>query len=267
VHPYDTTLKSVIRRLSRSVLETLTGFPVERWHNVELPEVRTLRADMIGETAAGDVVHIELQSTNDADIALRMAEYSLAIYRLFRRLPRQLVLYVGRAPVRMTGSLAGPDVSFQCRVVDIRELDAAPLLMSKNLEDNVLVILMRLSNERDAVREILRRISAGQPAEREMALQELAILGGLRGLGAIIKQETTNMPILDDIMDHDLFGPAIRQGRLEGEKAILTRIIEKRFGSIPVSARQRLECMSVPELEDAALRLLDVGSLEDLLGK
>ena len=73
------------------------------------------------------------------------------------------------------------------------------------------------------------------------------------------------MPILDDLIDHDLFGPAIRRGRIEGEQAIVMRQIEKRFGPIPARARQRLEGMSSPELEETALRLLDAQSLEDLL--
>jgi len=88
VHEYDTALKSVIRRLSGSALLALTGFAIERWHNVELPEVRSLRADMIGESAAGGIVHVELQSTNDPDMALRMAEYALAMYRRFGQFPQ-----------------------------------------------------------------------------------------------------------------------------------------------------------------------------------
>jgi hypothetical protein len=120
VHEYDIALKSVIRGLSAPVLETLTGFAIDRWHNVELPEVRALHPDMIGESNAGAIVHVELQSTNDADMTLRMAEYSLAIYRRFRRFPQQVVLYVGRAPLRMPESIDGASLSFRCRVVDIR---------------------------------------------------------------------------------------------------------------------------------------------------
>jgi hypothetical protein len=44
------------------------------------------------------------------------------------------------------------------------------------------------------------------------------------------------------------------------------RQIEKRFGAVPVWARQRLEAMSAPDIEEAALRLLDAHSLEELLG-
>ena len=75
------------------------------------------------------------------------------------------------------------------------------------------------------------------------------------------------MPILDDIMDHDILGPAIRQGRREGEQTVVIRQIEKRFGPVPAWARQRLEAMSAPEVEETALRLLDALSLEELLGQ
>ena len=93
------------------------------------------------------------------------------------------------------------------------------------------------------------------------------------------------MPILDDIMDHDLLGPALRrgmqqgleqgleqglaqglaQGRMEGEQTVVMRQIEKRFGSVPAWARQRLEAMSADEIEETALRLLDAQSLVSLL--
>jgi predicted transposase YdaD len=256
------------------VLEALTGFAIDRWHNVELPEVRSLRADMIGESKTGAIVHIELQSTNDADMALRMAEYALALYRLFRQFPQQVVLYVGKAPLRMPESIDGPSVSFRCRVLDIRQLDGEPLLDSSNLEDNLLAVLMRLTDEHEAVRKILRRIAESEPSRRDVAVRELLILAELRHLGAIIEKETRNMPILDDIMDHEILGPAIRrglqqgrqEGRQEGEQAIVMRQIEKRFGAVPVWARQRLEAMSAPDIEEAALRLLDAHSLEELLG-
>ena len=80
------------------------------------------------------------------------------------------------------------------------------------------------------------------------------------------------MPILDDIMDHDLFGPAIRQGREEGreeglrhERHILTRQMVARFGPVPTWVKERLNSLSSSEIEEIAIRLLDASSLEDLL--
>jgi hypothetical protein len=123
MHEYDTVLKSVLQRMPAGMLQQVTDFAVTHWHNIELPEVRSSRVDLLGETAERKLVHIELQSTNDPKMALRMAEYALAICRRFERMPEQVVLYVGQYPARMKTSLNGPHLSFDCRVVDIRELD------------------------------------------------------------------------------------------------------------------------------------------------
>ena len=168
---------------------------------------------------------------------------------------------MGKAPLRMPESIAGVSVSFRCRIVDIRELDGDALLLSPNPEDSLIAVLMRLRDERAAVRKILRRIGENEPARRDVAVRELIILAGLRSLGAIIEEETQKMPILDDIMDHDLLGPAIRRG----QRSVVVRLIEKRFGSVPAWARQRLEAMSGHEVEEIAVRLLDARSLEELL--
>jgi flagellar biosynthesis/type III secretory pathway protein FliH len=85
------------------------------------------------------------------------------------------------------------------------------------------------------------------------------------------------MPILDDIMDHEVLGrerrrgieqglaQGIEQGREEGERKVVLRQIEKRFGPVPDWAQQRLKTLSAGDLETLELRLLDAPSLEALL--
>jgi predicted transposase YdaD len=187
------------------------------------------------------------------------------------------VLYVGQAPMRMMNSLKGGSVSVEYHLVDIREFSAEQLLASDGLEDNVIAVLMRAGDEPAAVRWVLRCIAESEPARRGAALAELMILAGLRNLADIITQEVQQMPILDDIMDNPLIGPKIRQGieagwkkghqegRQEGEREIVLRMAEKRFGPIPGWARQKLDAMSLADLEDTALRLLDSPGLEELL--
>src|ERR1700733_943585 len=78
---------------------------VTKWLDVELPKVQNPRLDLLGETVDGGLVHLELQTTNDAAMPLRMAEYSLGVYRLLGRFPRQVVLYVGEPRLRMPDQL------------------------------------------------------------------------------------------------------------------------------------------------------------------
>jgi hypothetical protein len=43
-------------------LQALTGgVAVERWLDVEMPEVRNTRVDLLGETSDRNLLHIELQ--------------------------------------------------------------------------------------------------------------------------------------------------------------------------------------------------------------
>ena len=77
------------------------------------------------------------------------------------------------------------------------------------------------------------------------------------------------MPILNNILEHEVLGREFKkgrqEGRQEGEMVILRRIIEKRFGAVPSWAEKRLATKSLSELEDLSVRVLDVQSLEELL--
>jgi hypothetical protein len=228
---------------------------------VELPEVQSTRVDLLGETATGELVHIELQSSNDATMPLRMAEYCLRVLRQFGRFPQQLVVYVGEPPMRMGTELHGPRLQYSYRVVDIRELDGERLLESPQVGDNIVAILTRLTDVRASVDRILARIGALEPGERERALASLLILSGLRDLGEVVEEEARKMPILNDILDHKVLGREYKKGEL----VVLRRLIEKRFGSIPTWAEERLAGLSPRQLEDLSVRVLDAKSLEELL--
>ena len=211
----------------------------------------------------------ELQSSNDAAMPLRMAEYCLGVFRLFQRFPRQVLLYIGEPPLGMASELRGPGVLFEYRVIDIRSLDGDRLLESGDVGDNVIAILAGLQDHKEAVHKIMERIAGLALAEREKALAQLFILAGLRGLGKTIEQEARNMPILTSILEHDVLGPLYmkgrEEGRQEGELAVLRRQIERRFGKLPGWAGEKLAALPASELEVLSVRVLDAKSVEELL--
>jgi predicted transposase YdaD len=97
------------------------------------------------------------------------------------------------------------------------------------------------------------------------------------------------MPILNDIMDHEVIGPLLRQGMeigridgriegrvegrvegrieglIEGERRIILLQLSHRFGTVPAWAKNRIERMSAAEVAGVAARLLNASGLEDLL--
>ncbi len=270
---YDVTLKQLLHGQASRLLRELTGSTVGKWLSVELPKVQDLRLDLLGETIEGDLFHLELQSTNDAAMPLRMAEYSLGVYRLLGQFPRQVLLYVGQAPLRMDNELRGPDAWFRYRLIDIRSLDGDSLLESEEIGDNVIAILAHLRDHKEAVRMVSRRIAGLAAGARETALGQLRILAELRHLAGAVEEETRTMPIEIDMLESEFLGPAFRrglaegrqEGRQEGDLAIITRLIERRFGALPSWAGEKLAALSTSELEDLSERVLDAPTLEDLL--
>lgn len=266
MHEYDISLKLLLRSSGTETIRKLTsGAAIERWLDVEMPEVRNTRVDLLGETSDGDLLHVELQSSNDRSMPLRMAEYCLRVYRLFGRFAHQILLYVGEPPLRMATSLEGSDISFRYEAVDIRDLDGDVLLESRHIGDNVMAILARLSDSREAVHRVLDRISGLDRPEREIALRQLITLAGLRHMEQWVEQEARKMPLLDDIMDNKVLGRERKLGFQEGELTILRGQIEHRFGPIPSWVEERLASYSAAELQAASLRLLGAKSLEELL--
>jgi hypothetical protein len=58
-------------------------------------------------------------------------------------------------------------------------------------------------------------------------------------LGFAIKKEGRKMLILNDILDHQVIGPAILQ-RQEGRQEISQLLLKRRFGTIPAWVIPRL---------------------------
>jgi predicted transposase YdaD len=270
---YDIALKLLLQGPAKLTIRELTGTAIAKWLDVELPKVQNLRLDLLGETVDGELIHLELQSGNDATMPLRMIEYCLGVHRLFGRFPRQILLYVGEAPMRMESKLRGPNLSFEYRLIDIRALDGDRLLESEDVGDNVIAILAQLRDDKEAVHKIMERIAGMTRAEREIALAQLTILAGLRHLAGTVERETKKMPIDLDIRDHETLGPmfieaeqkGLQKGRQEGELAILRRLIEKRFGALPKWAGDKLAALSPSQLEDLSERVLDATSVEEWL--
>ena len=86
------------------------------------------------------------------------------------------------------------------------------------------------------------------------------------------------MPILTSIMEHDLLGPAIREGFEQGFKEgleegrrgkfaldMLSRAMTRRFGPVPAPVAIRLADCSADRLDDLLLHMVDAKTIEDIL--
>ena len=65
---FDTILKSLLQSSCLRLLKSLTGAPVREWINVEIPNARMSKLDLVAWLTDGRLYHLELQSGNDPEI-------------------------------------------------------------------------------------------------------------------------------------------------------------------------------------------------------
>ena len=58
----------------------------------------------------------------------------------------------------------------------------------------------------------------------------------------------------------------VQQGRIAGQRAILERLLLRRFGALPPAVLERLDTASADDLDAWAEGVLDAPTLEDVFG-
>jgi hypothetical protein len=64
------------------------------------PKVQDRKLDLVLLLEDDSILHIEIQSTHDGEIAYRMLDYYSLLKRRYKRPTRQVLLYVGRSRAR-----------------------------------------------------------------------------------------------------------------------------------------------------------------------
>jgi len=166
---YDATLKQLFERQARGLLHLLTGSSgVREFLNVEMPQVNVPRLDLLARMDdTGRLVNVEFQTTNEAWLLERMGIYYLAS-RIHSRGEhiQQVVLYLGKRVLKMA----------------------------------------RVKDRQATIRQALDRIATLEGKERELAIEQLIILAGLRGLAVeVVKEARRYMPFVVDLMENEVF--------------------------------------------------------------
>jgi hypothetical protein len=107
-------------------------------------------------------------------------------------------------------------------LVDMRELDGEPLLASPQPGDNILAILTRLSDQRAAVHQIVRKIADLERPQAVFYAESLLGLAGLRGLRSVIAEELRKNMAFDFVellAENEVLEPYFRKAREEGLQA------------------------------------------------
>src|SRR2546427_8975125 len=88
------------------------------------------KLDLVAWLTDGRLYHLELQSGNDPEMAQRMLEYYLLLWKWYGGRPFQQLIYVGRRPMTMSAEIQHENLTFRYPILDMRELDSEAFLES-----------------------------------------------------------------------------------------------------------------------------------------
>ncbi len=214
---YDIPLRRLIKDIPVNFLRLVFNksfYPKEaKFLDVKLPKLFEREADLIVEHK-GEIYHLELQSTDDPKMGLRMLYYHLLILENYGKIPYQAVVYVGEKPLkRMSPIVETSTLRFEYRLIDLNKVDCSLLLNSPEPSDWVLSILCRMENENRTLKELLSKFLSLPQPKREKYLNYLLHLARLRPKRLnILHREVQKMPITIDLEKDPLFLEGMERG-------------------------------------------------------
>jgi hypothetical protein len=133
---FDGALKELFQQDRPNLLDRLTGgVNVRSFLNVELPKVQERRVDLVLLLEDDSMLHVEIQSSNEAHIGYRMIAYYALIKQTYNRPLRQAILYVGEPRMTMPDRLEEDGNRLVYGLIDIREFDAEAMMKTGDAAD------------------------------------------------------------------------------------------------------------------------------------
>jgi hypothetical protein len=246
---YDIPLRDLIKDIHVNFLRLVFGKkfnPREvKFLDVKLPKLFEREADLVLEYE-GEIYHLEVQSTDDPKMVLRMLHYYALILENYEKEPFQAVVYVGEKPLRrMKTGIETDSLRFNYKLIDINQLDCSYLMNSSEPSDWVLAVLCRMDKEEKDLKNLLRRFLNLPKYKREKLINFLLHIAKLRPrrLNLLLK-EVENMPITIDIEKDPLYLRGLKEGIEKGlEKKAKQDVINlyKKLGLNPEQIGEILE--------------------------
>jgi hypothetical protein len=230
------------------------------------------------------LVHVEHQSRRDPNIGWRLLAYAVWLREQFR-LPVYPILLTSydrptaAEPNRVVMRVRGRRIlEFHYRVIQLNRLDWRRFLRLKNPAATALMAKMNIRPEdRVKVKAQILRLLATMRLDRE----KMDLIAGFVDsyLALTAKEELAFQTELDRVLDIEQKAMAMElmtswerkgraegraEGRLEARRALVKRLLHRRFGGLEPAVERRVHRLSGDRLEALAEAVLDFTGTDDL---
>ncbi|CCI04126.1 conserved hypothetical protein [Microcystis aeruginosa PCC 9807] len=270
---YDNVCRTLASLFSRDIATWLIGEPITL---TELEPTELLldpiRVDSLIFLQSEDLIlHIEFQTDPKEDIPFRMADYRLRIYRRFpRKRVYQVVIYLRKnqsAAVKIN-TFELLELQHRYNVVRLWEVPSETFLDVSGLLP--FAVLSQTDNPAKILQQVARQIEKiSDNIERNNIAASTGIIAGLVLNQSIIKRLLKEEIMKESVIYQEILAKGITEGEIlgfkKGEANLILKQINRRVGNISTDWVNKIQELSLEQLEDLGEALLDFTSQSDLI--
>ena len=237
--------------------------------------IEPIRADCVTFLQLQErILHLEFQTKLESTppLPLRMLDYWVRLYRLYR-LPVTQVVVLLLPPTPETvieTSFNIENTRHQYRVM--RMWEENPEIF---LNDEALLPLAPLAATKQPpilLQQVAQRVNQLAVEKRAEISAYTQILAGLKYKKELIRQLFREGIVRESVIYQEILSEGLQEGeqrgekrgREEGERSLVLRQLTRRVGELPQEVRQRIETLSLEQLENLGEALLDFQGMTDL---
>jgi DNA-binding MarR family transcriptional regulator len=271
---YDKIFKENFESIYLSLSEKVLKFKPEKVADISLDLQRTIERQpdflkKVRDPLTGEIyiLHIEIQTFDNAEMVYRMYEYRGLIVRKFKLKVRQMVIYTGIGHSKMQNTLEDGANKFHYELLNIQSISYRSFLESDKPEELLLSILGNL--EKDSAAKVLEKIFTkakdvvNETFSMEKFVTQLEAFAKLRNYIEPFKLISKKIMLIEiDPKDTFLY----KMGKESGEKAGEKRGVKKKQDDMILSLLKKGKFTLKDIAEAAGVSLSYVSRLKKKAG-
>jgi predicted transposase/invertase (TIGR01784 family) len=230
--------------------------------------IEPIRADsVILLKLQSQILHLEFQVKLDSEppLPLRMLDYWVRLYRLYRLPIRQVVVLL-RPPAEGTvieSAFVLGTTRHEYQVLCMWEQD--PSIFLEDIALLPLAILAATQSPEQLLNQVAQRVSTIESTQqRREASAYVQLLAGLRFDKTLIRQVFREDIMRESVIYQEIQQEGEERGILKGEQTVIIRLLARRVGDVSPELQSQIQSLSLYQLEALADALLDFSTLADL---
>jgi predicted transposase/invertase (TIGR01784 family) len=266
---FDNLCKLLAEKHPARFASWVLGQPIESAEVLKSElSIEPIRADsVILLKLQGQILHLEFQVKlgSEPPLPLRMLDYWVRLYRLYRLPIRQVVVLL-RPPAEGTvieSAFVLGTTRHEYQVLCMWEQD--PSIFLDDIALLPLATLAATQSPEQLLNQVAQRVSTIEsPQQRREASAYVQLLAGLRFDKTLIRQVFREDIMRESIIYQEIQQEGEERGILKGEQTVILRLLGRRVGEVSPELQSQIQSLTLYQLEALADALLDFSSLADL---